>query len=106
MTEKRFTIRKSMYIADGYVVVDNEHRYTFSILPKSKAINYCRILNLLNDENKELKQENEKLKQSYNIFCGKINNSISRLYRNRSITFDERAFYLRKVRELKEEIFE
>ena len=65
MTEKRFTIRKSMYIADGYVVVDNEHRHTFSTLPKSKAINYCRILNLLNDENKELKEEIIEWKSKY-----------------------------------------
>ena len=56
------------------------------------------VMNNLSEENEKLKQENKKLKQSY----GEIRNSISILYRNGQITFDERAFYLRKLSEIEE----
>lgn len=62
MTEKRFEIKKSMWIADGYVIIDNNRQYTFTALTSNKAINYCRILNLLNDENERLLEENNHLK--------------------------------------------
>ena len=76
MTE-RFTLKLGRFYCDG------------------KILQMSDVLELLN-ENEELKQENKKLKQSY----GKIRNSISRLYRDGQITFDERAFYLRKLSEI------
>lgn len=70
MTEKRFNVRKSQFINEGYVVNDKEKKFVFNALSKEGAITYCKALNKLNDENEQLKCENELLRNSLEMRDG------------------------------------
>ena len=63
MIKKRFEIRESTFIADGYVIVDKEHEYSFSALTRGKVMNYWRVLNSMNDKLKRVEEENKQLRQ-------------------------------------------
>ena len=94
MTEKRFTTDTPNSLSeiydDGRILTNGE---------VIKYINWYREdMRKFSVENEQLKQENKKLKRSF----GNIRNSISRLYRNGQITFDERAFYLKKLSEIED----
>ena len=78
ISEKEFD-EKVMY--DGYTAFED-------------SMTGDEIVNLLN--------EHEELKQSYKEIFNELGNSINRLYRNGKITFDERAFYLKKLSEFEE----
>ena len=94
MTEKRFTTDTPNSLSeiydDGRILTNGE---------VIKYINWYREdMRKFSVENEQLKQENKKLKHSF----GNIRNSISRLYHNGQITFDERAFYLKKLSEIED----
>ena len=63
MTEnKRFEIKPSAMYNNKYVIHDSKKEYTFPILDSTLNYMFCKALNELNDENKQLKQ----YKQSVN----------------------------------------
>lgn len=68
MTEnKRFEIKPSAMYNNKYVIHDSEKEYTFPVLDSTLNYMFCKALNELNDENKELHkviEENEKMIQS------------------------------------------
>ena len=62
MTEsKRFEIKPSAMYNNKYVIHDGEKEYTFPILDSTLNYMFCKSLNELNDENRQLKQHNIEL---------------------------------------------
>ena len=55
MTEKRFESRQSIN-KTGYVVIDNEKQYTFPVMSKDDCYMFCKVLNALHEENKQLRK--------------------------------------------------
>ena len=100
MTENK---RFNTFVVDGTIFLEDHKEGSYHIGEMENVDVNCLNdiadrLNELSEENEQLKQENKKLKQSF----GNIRNSIRRLYRNGQITFDERAFYLRKLSEIED----
>ena len=62
MTEKRFVIKPSAIVTDGFVIIDKEKKYTFPILDSTLNYMFCKALNELREENEQLKFENNELK--------------------------------------------
>ena len=81
MTDKRFVIKPSAIVTDGFVIIDKEKKYTFPVLDSTLNYMFCKALNELHEENqslkfqldecqnhklysrRELEKENEQLKQ-------------------------------------------
>lgn len=58
MTEnKRFKVRSSRVVDDTFIIDDNERKYLFPIVEDKVIHMYCKALNDLDSENKELKDE-------------------------------------------------
>ena len=60
MTEKRFTIKPSI-ILEGFVIIDNENKYTFPVLESTLNFMFCEALNEFAEENERLKQRIKEL---------------------------------------------
>jgi hemerythrin-like domain-containing protein len=77
MTQKRFVIKPSSIVNDGFVIIDKEKKYTFPVLESTLNYMFCKALNELTEENeerkramriaehynKQLENENKKLKK-------------------------------------------
>jgi hemerythrin-like domain-containing protein len=77
MTQKRFVIKPSSIVNDGFVIIDKEKKYTFPVLESTLNYMFCKALNELTEENeerkramriaeyynKQLEDENKKLKK-------------------------------------------
>lgn len=102
MTAKRLNIDliEDLFVREELIRLYDENEQLKKSLSQFAKVNRegVKKVQSLAKENEQLKQENKKLKQSFGI----IRNSISRLYRNGKITFDERAFYLRKLSEIED----
>lgn len=80
MTEnKRFEIVKSKLIKDGWVISDKLKQFTFPTLKGDKRalISYCKALNELAEENKELKAMCEDYRKLSIQYQQKYNEKIS-----------------------------
>lgn len=58
---KRFDIKPSSIVDDCFVIIDNESKYSFPTLENTLNHMFCKALNELNDESKELKKRVEDL---------------------------------------------
>lgn len=78
MTEKRFYIIPSVLVDDVTVIIDNGKQYTFPVLDSTLNFMFCKALNELSDENKQLKQQIKKLESQlycpYDSICIKCKN--------------------------------
>ena len=61
MAEKRFVIKPSSIVTDGFVIIDKEKKYTFPVLDSTLNYMFNKALNELHEENEELKSEIAKL---------------------------------------------
>ena len=50
MTEKRFVIKPSSIVTDGFVIIDKEKKYTFPVLDSTLNYMFCKALNELHEE--------------------------------------------------------
>ena len=58
MTDKRFVIKPSAIVTDGFVIIDKEKKYTFPVLDSTLNYMFCKALNELHEENENLKDVN------------------------------------------------
>ncbi|MBS7258331.1 MAG: hypothetical protein KIG63_07785 [Methanobrevibacter sp.] len=54
MTEKRFEIKPSVMYNNKYVIHDSKKEYTFPVLDSTLSYMFCKALNELSEEKKEL----------------------------------------------------
>ena len=57
MVEKRFVIKPSSIVNDGFVIIDKEKDYTFPVLESTLNYMFCKALNELHEENERLHNE-------------------------------------------------
>lgn len=50
MTDKRFVIKLSAIVTDGFVIIDKEKEYTFPVLDSTLNYMFCKALNELHEE--------------------------------------------------------
>lgn len=56
MTDKRFVIKPSAIVTDGFVIIDKEKKYTFAVLDSTLNYMFCKALNELHEENERLRE--------------------------------------------------
>ena len=56
MTDKRFVIKPSSIVTDGFVIIDKEKKYTFPVLESTLNYIFCKALNELHEENERLRR--------------------------------------------------
>ena len=79
MTEKRFVIKPSSIVTDGFVIIDKEKKYTFPVLESTLNYMFNKALNELYEENQELKRTIKKMgelggfnKHMIKTICGDV----------------------------------
>ena len=79
MAEKRFVIKPSSIVTDGFVIIDKEKKYTFPVLESTLNYMFNKALNELYEENQELKRTIKKMgelggfnKHMIKTICGDV----------------------------------
>ena len=79
MTDKRFVIKPSAIVTDGFVIIDKEKKYTFPVLDSTLNYMFNKALNELYEENQELKRTIKKMgelggfnKHMIKTICGDV----------------------------------
>ena len=79
MTDKRFVIKPSSIVTDGFVIIDKEKKYTFPVLDSTLNYMFNKALNELYEENQELKRTIKKMgelggfnKHMIKTICGDV----------------------------------
>ena len=79
MTDKRFVIKPSSIVTDGFVIIDKEKKYTFPVLESTLNYMFNKALNELYEENQELKRTIKKMgelggfnKHMIKTICGDV----------------------------------
>lgn len=104
MSEKRFNIRKSHILKNGWFIEDNLKKFTFPTLKGDKGwlISYCKALNKLFEDNKQLKKLLECSREEANDYCEELmgKDEFIRLYKS------QRDDYIKENKQLKSTIKE